>query len=235
MSDVLLQDRDVALAYPARRVLEGLTAEYRRGERFVLIGANGSGKSTFLKAVVDPSLIAEGRRTVTVPAERISHLPQQSAYGARSSMGVPCSVRDFLVSSYVLTLGQRAAAAEDVARVDAVLDRLGLAARARDPISTLSGGQMQRLCFGRALLLRSEILLLDEPFSAIDSDSKELLRSLLDELRAATLQILVLHDPLDVLSIGAPILRAVDGRLERVSEDEYRRWQQRRFDVVTFH
>lgn len=228
---VMMQDQDVVLAYPDHTVLSRLNGEYRRGERRVLIGANGSGKSTFLKGILDPSLVTAGCRSVMCASSRISYLPQNP----RVLMTVPCSARDFLLSSFVLTLGQRAATTEELRRIDLVLQRIGLAERADDSIARLSGGQMQRLCFGRALLLQSEILLLDEPFSAVDPESKELLLGLLDELRAQTLQFLVLHDPLDVLSMGAPILRASDGRLEPVNEDDYRRWQKRRFDVVAFH
>lgn len=229
--DLLIQDRNATLAYPDRKILSGLNGEYRRGERWVVIGTNGAGKSTFLKSVLDSSLVTEGRRVVTCPTSKISYMAQNP----RFLITIPCTVRDFLLSSLALTLGQNAVTRENLDRMEFILSRIGLRDKAHDSISTLSGGQMQRLCFGRALLLNSEVLLLDEPFAAVDPDSKDLLRTLIDELRSSTLQILVLHDPLDVLAVRGQILRAHEGRLDRLTEEDYRHWQRRRLDVVTFH
>lgn len=228
-TEVLWRDRDVTLAYPRRPVMSGLNGDYRRGERWVLIGANGSGKTTFLRAAIEPRLVTSGRREISCLPSKISYLPQSP----RLAWGVPCSARDFLLSSFTMTIGRRAASEFERSRIDEMLDKVGLTGMAQEPVATLSGGQVQRLCFARALLLHAEILLLDEPFAAIDPESKNALLTLLDEIQPSTLQLLVLHDPLDVLTVGAPILRAADGSLETVSGDAYRRLHQRTLDVVS--
>lgn len=228
MSEILWRDQDLRLGYPGRRVLEGLNGEYRRGERWILVGPNGSGKSTFLRSALDRALVQGGRRDVGCGVDRISFLSQNP----RLSWSIPCTARDFLLASLAATRGQRALAAKDLARIDELIARVGLGGREALLTSELSGGQAQRLAFARALLLDSEILLLDEPFSAIDPESKQDLQRLLDETRAATLQFLVLHDPLDVLSSSGDLLQVNDGGVRPLLRDDYRRARERQLDVV---
>lgn len=228
MSEILWQDRDLSLGYGERTVLSGLNGDYARGERWVLVGPNGAGKSTFLRSVFDRDLKLRGDRKIHCRADRVSFLSQNP----RVSWSIPSTVRDHLLSSLAVTRGQAALGAADFARVDELIRRVGLAGRERAFTSELSGGQAQRLAFARALLLDAEILLLDEPFSAVDPDSKAELQALLDEMRPRTLQILVLHDPLDVLACACPLLQVSGGQVKKLSGEDYRRARERQFDVV---
>lgn len=225
----LIVDQNSSLGYGPRAVLQNLQGEYHRGERWVLVGANGAGKSTFLQAVFRSNLVLDGQRVCRVPAHRIAFLPQMP----RLSWGLPCSVRDFLVSSLaVIKPFWQSVGADDLNRLDLLLEKTGLTSVQHHSVSELSGGQAQRVLFARALFLKAEILLLDEPFSAVDSASKNELRALLDECRESTLQMIVLHDPFDVVAAQAPILHLRDGQITRETPEDFRRLQQRNFDVV---
>lgn len=225
----LSRDRDLTLAYDSRPVLRDLHVEFRRGERWVLLGPNGAGKSTYLKSFLSPGLIRGGQRECeTQPRARVL-LSQQS----RLSWSVPCRVREFLISSLALSRGAFAKPTEQEAQaVEAALADAGLAAVAEQFLAQLSGGQVQKLLLARALLLNAEMLLLDEPFSAIDRDGKEELWRRLDACLPNTCQILVLHDVLDILRSRARLLEARDGTLREISFDDYRSTQERLFNVV---
>lgn len=228
----LLSVQNAQMGYPRRVLLDNWSAQFHRGERLVLTGPNGSGKSTFLKSLIQPELLLGGEVRWSLPLSQLALMSQTS----RLDAGVPCQVREFLKAS--LSLSQplwRPLKKESAQRIEEVLRHCGLAPQAEEFVHRLSGGETQRLFLARALLLDSEVLLLDEPFSAVDIESKEKLMSLLDEQRSRTLQILVLHDPFEVLAARAPILRLQDGRIELIQPEEYRKAQERRLDVVTFH
>lgn len=206
---LLLQDRGVDLGYGGHPVVRGLDGEYRRGERWTLVGPNGAGKSTFLKSLLDHELVLAGERHLAVPSTRVAWMPQQS----RWSWSVPCSVREFLEAG--LLLGRSPSAGlttADLSEVDRVLEQIGLRGRAGQQLATLSGGQAQKLLFARALLMRAEVLLLDEPFSAVDSESRDTLVALLDESLPHTLQILVLHDRDDLHRVAGRVIEIREGR-----------------------
>jgi zinc/manganese transport system ATP-binding protein len=228
-SEALLIDRDSSLGYGGRAVLKSLNGEYHRGERWILVGPNGAGKSTFLQAVFRSGLVVDGQRVCKVPAHRIAFLPQMP----RLSWGLPCSIRDFLVSSLaVVKPFWSSIDVADLKCLDLLLEKTGLASVQHRSVGELSGGQAQRVLFARALYLKAEILLLDEPFSAVDTASKNELRALLDECRASTLQLIVLHDPFDVVAAQAPILHLQNGQITRETPEDFRRLQQRNLDVV---
>lgn len=226
---IISRDEDLVLAYGSRSVLSGISLELRAGERWVVIGANGAGKSTYLRSYVQPSLIRGGRRELSLaPAARVL-LSQQ----ARLSWSVPCSARDFLLNSLALKRGVFARPdARERAAVDEALVGAGLSDRAERPLAELSGGQTQKLLLARALLLEARLLLLDEPFSAVDADGKEDLWRRLDACLPGTCQLLVLHDVFDILRARGRLLEAADGTLRERSWDDFRRRQERNLDVV---
>lgn len=226
---IISRDEDLVLSYGGRPVLSGVSLELRAGERAVVIGANGAGKSTYLRSYVQPSLIQSGRRQVEWPLEARILLSQQ----ARLSWAVPCTVRDFLRHSLSLRRGlfARPRADEDAA-VEASLVFAGLVEQAERPLSELSGGQTQKLLLARAILFEARLLLLDEPFSAVDADGKEDLWRRLDSCLPGTCQLLVLHDVFDILRAGGRLLEARAGTLREISREEFRLRQERSLNVV---
>ncbi|MCC7139216.1 MAG: ABC transporter ATP-binding protein [Planctomycetes bacterium] len=161
----MLVVEDLVVAYGAVVALHGVSLEAKQGEIVTLIGANGAGKSTTLRAVsgmVAPrrgSVRLDGREVGGVPAHRLvrrglAHVPE----GRRIFTGL--SVRENLeLGAY--TVRGRAEVAARLERVLALFPRL--AERIAQSGGTLSGGEQQMLAIGRAMMARPRLLLLDEP------------------------------------------------------------------------
>lgn len=152
--------------YPAV-VLENISLNIREGECLVIIGGSGCGKTTLLKVIAGLQKPDSGRvlfenREVTRPLKDISVIFQD--YGLFPWKTVEENIR--------LPLKLRRATGRD-GEVRDLLARLGLAEQAKRYPCQLSGGQRQRTAIGRALLGNARMLLLDEPFSALDPMTKE--------------------------------------------------------------
>ena len=162
--------------------IEGLTAAHRRhpavhhlsarfapGSLTAVVGPNGAGKTTLLRAVAGLHQPEEGRITVAradgSPA-RIALLPQQ----AGMDRGFPILCRDVVLQGLWSRLGAfRGAGAEDRARAAAALEAVGLGGFGGRSVSEMSAGQFQRLLFARLLVQDADLILLDEPFNAVDA------------------------------------------------------------------
>ncbi|MGL4323417.1 MAG: ABC transporter ATP-binding protein [Beijerinckiaceae bacterium] len=175
----------------------------KRGERIAVLGASGVGKSTLLMllaGLIKPASghIVIGGRAVTGPAPRATVMLQRPAL-------LPwATVADNVALG--LTFSGLARRDPDTARqrVAALIAAVGLADRADAMPSELSGGQLQRVALARALAPQPDVLLLDEPFSALDMATRDILRS--DVARIArqrqTTLVLVTHDIADALSLA---------------------------------
>lgn len=194
----------LALGYGGRRVIDGATLRVPRGAGAVaLVGANGSGKSTFLKAclgLVAPQegslgvLGADSRsRGFRGALKRVGWVPQQRPAGA-----LRLTVREFVY------LGRHAAAgfglffgSADREAVDGAMETAGIASLARAQVQELSGGQFQRASIARALAGAPELLLLDEPTTHLDQESRAHILGLIGSIRNAgrTTIVVASHDP----------------------------------------
>jgi osmoprotectant transport system ATP-binding protein len=208
---------DVAVAFGSVAALEGVTLRVEPGALCVLVGPSGSGKSTLLRLVnrlIDPS-----RGRVLVRGEEVRGLDPATL---RRSIGyVIQSVGLFphrTVAENVATvprlLGWRREAI--AARVDAMLDLVHLGPRFRDRLpAELSGGQAQRVGLARALAGDPDILLMDEPFGAVDPIVRRDLRAELRRIHEETGKtiLLVTHDPLEALELATQIVVLRRGRV----------------------
>ncbi|MEF3403517.1 sulfate/molybdate ABC transporter ATP-binding protein [Agromyces sp. CCNWLW203] len=198
-----------------------------RGELLAVLGPNGSGKSTLLATLA--GLIA--------PTEGVVRLGDREL--ARRAPGVPATIDLPVAQRSVGLLGQEPllfrhlSVIENVAfgpraqgrgtstaRLDAMtwLERVGAADLARRRPAELSGGQQQRVAIARTLAARPELLLLDEPFAALDVPTAAAMRRLIGELCAetATPTILVTHDPLDAIVLAQRAAILHDGRIAQL-------------------
>ena len=160
----VLELDDVAVAYGKRRALDGLTLRVLPGEIVTLLGANGAGKSTTLRAVsglVRPThgrIRYEGREIARVPADAIvaagvSHVPEGREI-----------FTEFSVHENLLVGGHTVERARIVERLESVFRLFPVLRDRKTQIAgTLSGGEQQMLAIGRALMTRPRLLLLDEP------------------------------------------------------------------------
>jgi molybdate transport system ATP-binding protein len=212
------------LAIRAAKRLGGfeLAAELRveRGKTTVLVGESGAGKSTILRLVAGLEEPDEGRIT----------LDDQVYADPASGVALPAWRRSvgFVFQDYALfphlsvagnvMFGLRASGAprgESRRRVAAILDRLGIGDLAGRAIAGLSGGQQQRVALARALVVDPDILLLDEPLSALDLRTRRTirgeLRGLLRRLPCVTLY--VTHNPVEAMFFGERIAVLERGRV----------------------
>jgi zinc/manganese transport system ATP-binding protein len=165
MTDASLTFRDLTLGYNDHPAVHHLNGSVKIGSLTAVVGANGSGKSTLMKGIVGVLKPMAGE-SLKMPGARIAYLPQQSEL----DRSFPARVVD-LVSMGLWPkrglLGRYTA--EDKASVKRALMAVGLEGFEARPLDTLSGGQLQRALFARVLVQDAEIILLDEPFNAIDA------------------------------------------------------------------
>lgn len=194
----LVAARDVRRSFGDTVVLDGIDLRLERGEVVALLGASGSGKSTLLRILA--GLDDEATGEVEVPAS--------SAVVFQEHRLLPWKrVADNVA------LGVRG---PDVAeRVSAALGEVGLADRGRAWPGELSGGQSQRVAIARALVRRPELLLLDEPFGALDALNRMKMQRLFRELQSAHdfAALLVTHDVDEAVLLADRLLVLEDGRL----------------------
>lgn len=175
----VLRARGLALGYGDRNVLAGVNLEVHPGEFWFLIGPNGTGKTTLLRAIL--GMLAPRGGTLELSRdlrsrERIGFVPQKCVVNP----SLPTTVREFVSLGLV---GTRIRGARRVENLRWALGRVGLAALERAPHGSLSGGQQQRALVARALVRRPSLLVLDEPTEGLDLGSEDAFLATLADLR----------------------------------------------------
>jgi len=184
---------DVTLGYGRRPAVHHLNGAVEAGSLTAVVGPNGAGKSTLLKGVAGALRPLGGRIAVsTGPRARIAYLPQ----AAEIDRSFPLAVYDLVAMGLWARSGLFGGVGRaDRRRIEEAIAAVGLTGFERRAIGTLSGGQMQRALFARLLLQDASLILLDEPFTAIDAKTTADLIGLVqrwhDEARTV---IAVLHD-----------------------------------------
>jgi zinc/manganese transport system ATP-binding protein len=183
---------DLTVTYQRHPALHHINGSFTRGSLTAVIGPNGAGKSTLLRSILGLIPVDSGHIALRVPRQRIAYLPQQSDI----DRSFPLTVRDCVLLGYWSRVGLFGRmSAELVARSDDALRAVGLEGFARRSIGSLSTGQFQRVLFARILLQDAELILLDEPFNAIDAKTTaELLEIVHSWHREQRTIIAVLHD-----------------------------------------
>ncbi|MBN9487327.1 MAG: metal ABC transporter ATP-binding protein [Alphaproteobacteria bacterium] len=181
---------DVTVSYDRHPAVHHISVDIPAGEMTAIVGPNGAGKSTLLKALLGLAPRVEGR--IECAARRIAYLPQQ----AEIDRSFPISVFDtVLLGRWGRFGGFGAAGPADLHDARHAIEAVGLAGFERRPIDTLSVGQFQRVLFARLLLQDADLVLLDEPFAAIDAktvgDLMEVIKRWHAEKRTV---VAVLHD-----------------------------------------
>jgi len=176
----------LVVGYPglSEPILRAVSLSLPGGVRAALVGANGSGKSTLLKAVAGLLQGQSGQiriygQPVGACHHRVAYLPQRGDVDWR----FPVTVERMVLAGRYAHLGWlRRPNPADSAQVTAVLRQLGLTDLAQRQIGQLSGGQQQRALLARALVQEADLLLLDEPLSAVDSTSRTIIADVLNDL-----------------------------------------------------
>jgi zinc/manganese transport system ATP-binding protein len=181
---------DLTVSYDRHPAVHHLSAEIPAAEMTAIVGPNGAGKSSLLKAVLGLAPRIEGR--IDCQARRIAYLPQQ----AEIDRSFPISVFDtVLLGRWSRFGGYAKASSADIHDTIHAIEAVGLAGFERRPIDTLSVGQFQRVLFARLLLQDADLVLLDEPFAAIDAKTVADLMAVIRRWRAEKRTVVVvLHD-----------------------------------------
>ncbi|MDS4071507.1 MAG: ABC transporter ATP-binding protein [Candidatus Competibacter sp.] len=158
---------NLTVCYDRHPAVHHLSGAFANGSLTAIVGPNGAGKSTLLKAIMGLLPATTGRIDHAVLARSdIAYLPQQ----AQIDRQFPISVLDVVLLGHWQRIGAlRAVTAELRAKAVAALAAVELADFQRRPIRSLSAGQFQRVLFARMLLQDARLILLDEPFTAIDA------------------------------------------------------------------
>lgn len=182
MNDIITVDR-LCKRFGAVQAVDDLSFRVREGELFAFLGVNGAGKSTTINILC--GLLGKDAGQIRIAGTTLEEDPDR----VRRTLGVvfqgsvldrDLSVRDNLDSRaalYGLRRGERQA------RIDALAERLGFADLLSRPVGKLSGGQRRRIDIARALLHRPKILILDEPTTGLDPQTRSVLWDVIGQLR----------------------------------------------------
>ena len=204
----LIELSDVSFGYGGAPVLHHVSYAVAPGQFTGIVGPSGSGKTTLLKMLL--GMLTPGRgEVVRAPGLAVSYVPQLETV----NWNFPVTVRDcVLMSRMPRRLNPRPTRTER-AEVAEVLERLGIGELAGRHIRELSGGQQQRMFLARALVRKPQLLLLDEPTSGVDVQTRHEVLHLLGDLNDEGLAIVLTTHDLNGMAAHLPHLLALHGRV----------------------
>ncbi|HEV2791562.1 MAG TPA: metal ABC transporter ATP-binding protein [Solirubrobacterales bacterium] len=185
----LIEATGLAAGYEGRAAIAGVDFSLRAGERMALLGPNGGGKTTLLRAILGELRPLQGDLRVAV---RCATVPQTE----RTQLDYPVSALDVAAMGALSRLPWwRRPGRREREAAHRALERVGLGDLAGATYGKLSGGQRQRVLIARSLVQEARVLLLDEPFSGLDQPSAERLEALIADLAAEGHAVLIAtHD-----------------------------------------
>ncbi len=203
MADTLptLRAQDLTVAFDNHTIIDGISFTVPPGETTAIIGPNGAGKSILIKALL--GLVPKQSGTVEFWGEdsrfyprfahRISYIPQ--SLSLESTMPLTVGGLFALTSNRVFGLSR-----EEKSRMEELLTLVGIAADGHSRLSTLSGGQLQRVFIAYSLMRRPDLLILDEPSAGIDVSGQESVYSLLRRIQTKEkVTLLLVSHELDIV------------------------------------
>jgi len=214
---VLLQLSNLLVRREGRIVLDISSLSVETGEVVAIVGPNGAGKSTLFLVLArllkadQGQIVFNGRTTDSFDDLRYR---RQIALVLQEPLLMDMSVYE---NAAIGLKFRRSPKAQIEERVSHWLDRLGVAHLSQRPARKLSGGEAQRVSLARAFALQPELLLLDEPFTALDAPTRirllEDLKSVLSETKMTT--IFITHDLQEALKLATRMTVILDGRIEQ--------------------
>jgi ABC-type multidrug transport system ATPase subunit len=180
----VIHARGLGRRFGEKRVLDGVDLDLARNGFLLVTGPNGSGKTTLLRLIAGLLVPTAGELRVDVPRERVGFLGHE-----------PLVYRELTALENLDLYGRLYSVPERRERIGMLLERFGLWDARNRRADTFSRGMLQRLALCRALLHEPELLVLDEPFSALDEDGAGLLDRELAELRPGATFVVTSHDP----------------------------------------
>jgi iron(III) transport system ATP-binding protein len=215
----LLEINDVSVSFGETKVLDGISLELESKQLLAVLGSSGAGKSTLLRLIagfdsvdegsitLDGNIISDAKKTLSPDRRSIGIVPQDSALfphlDVRQNIGFGLS---------------QLSKAEREQRVDELLGLIRMTEFAERMPQELSGGQVQRVALARALAPRPKLVLLDEPFSALDAELRQELREEVRQVLRAegATAVMVTHDQEEALSLADKVAVLREGKIIQV-------------------
>ena len=217
----LIQVQNLGKSFGNIEVLKDITVDIYKGDVVFVVGPSGSGKSTFLRCLnrlEEPTkghIYFEGTDITDPKTDIDKHRQKMGMVFQQFNLFPHMDIMKNLTLAPMKLQGKSQQEAE--AEAMRLLERVGLADRAHAYPSQLSGGQRQRVAFARALAPNPQVLLLDEPFAAIDAKIRQELRSWLKEMigKLGITSIFVTHDQDEAIEVADEIIITNAGRIEQ--------------------
>ncbi len=187
----MIRARGLEKRYGAKRVLRDVDLDVGRGDVAVVTGPNGSGKTTLLRVVAGLLAPTRGELEVDVERGRLGFLAHE-----------PLVYRELTAIENLDLFGRLYRVPERRERIGMLLERFGLWDARGERVGAYSRGMQQRLALCRTLLHEPELLLLDEPYNALDAEGAELLDRELRELAETRTLVVATHDPERISSLA---------------------------------
>ncbi len=198
---MLLQAEQLHIAYGSTDILRDISFQVQTGDYLGIVGPNGSGKSTLIRAMLGLVPVTSGTiRLLGQPLslfndwQKIGYLPQRLSF---ANPHFPATVEEIVRLGFIGKNGpKRRIDASEAQQLEEILARMGIIDLRQQLIGQLSGGQQQRALLARALVGRPALLLLDEPTTALDPETREDFYAIVKELNRdlGTAIILITHD-----------------------------------------
>ncbi len=202
----LISCENISLGYDGNSVLSNLSLEINEGDYIYIVGENGSGKSTFIKALLSLKSISKGKITFSDSVARhgIGYLPQQN----NVQRDFPASVYEIVLSGCLNSRGFRPFYSKsDKIKALENMKKMGIDSLLKKSYSELSGGQQQRVLFARALCATEKIIILDEPNTSLDPVATAEMYDLIEKINKNKITvIMVSHDVKSAVKYASHIL-----------------------------
>jgi len=188
----MIEARRLGKSFGDKRVLRGVNLDLARGGFAVVTGRNGSGKTTLLRICAGLALPSEGTLEVAAERAEVGYLGHE-----------PLVYRELTAVENLELYGRLYRVPERRERIGMLLERHGLWDARHDRVASYSRGMTQRLALCRVLLHDPELLVLDEPYTALDVEGAALLDAQLAELRTGKTFLVATHDPARIETLAS--------------------------------
>lgn len=213
-----LQVNNASFSYGKRQVWEDINFTLDSNEVLAILGPNGAGKTTLLKAIMNIFPFKTGQ--ALVDGVDMKSIPQKDlwkkiAYVPQAKKGSPTNVRDMIVlgrSAHIPLFGQPSK--EDYQMADDIIEELGIGHYVHKNCNELSGGELQMVLIGRALITKPQLLIMDEPESNLDYRNQLQVLEIIKKISQTTTCILNTHYPEHALRYAQKALLVCDGKAE---------------------